>query len=88
MSHEHQPDDCPMCGINDAIGREAEANEAAEEAAERAEREYQGYKQRIANLEYGIDAALEQIADVHDGSDLAAVLEDVRHFLTTYRNLP
>ena len=64
-----------------------EAREAHESAAETAERLYRSYQQRISNLEDGIDAALETIADIHEDSDLTQVIETVRHYLTTYRDV-
>lgn len=79
----HPTDDCPICQTI-----EAEAREAREAAAETDERLYRHYRQRISNLEDGINAALETIDDMHEGSDPRQVIETVRHYLTAYRDLP
>ncbi|MFF7130382.1 hypothetical protein [Streptomyces sp. NPDC008240] len=60
-----------------------ESNEAAAEADENLHRRYE---QRIADLEYGIDAALDAMSDLDDGTDLAQAIANARQMLTAYRN--
>lgn len=62
-----------------------DAREAAEAAAEADENLHRRYTQRIADLEYGIDAALDAMSDL-DGADLDQAIANVRQMLTTYRN--
>lgn len=81
-SAPHPADDCPICQTLDA---EAQAHREA--ADEESERIYRGYTQRISNLEYGIDAALEEITDMDEDSDPQEVIKRVRHWLTTYRDM-
>lgn len=85
MSTQHPADDCPDC---QAQARDAEDRERREAAAEADERLYRSYQQRISNLEYGIDAAIETINDMDEDSDPRTVLDTVRHYLTSYRDLP
>lgn len=63
-----------------------DTREAAEAAAEADENLHRRYKQRIADLEYGIDAALDAMSDLDDDTDLADVFAKVRQMLTSYRN--
>lgn len=64
----------------DAIDRDA--------AAEADERLHRRYEQRISDLEYGIDGALDMLgtlAEEADG-DIANSVRDIRRFLDGYRN--
>ncbi|MCZ4510429.1 hypothetical protein O3Q52_19995 [Streptomyces sp. ActVer] len=79
-STPHPHNDCPDCRT-----RETEARERREADAEAAERSHRDNRQRISDLEYGIDAALEEIAGMDEGSDPRKVIETVRHYLATYR---
>lgn len=60
--------------------------DAREAAAEADENLHRRYVQRIADLEYGIDAALDTMSDLDDDTDLAQVFAKVRQTLTSYRN--
>jgi hypothetical protein len=79
-STPHPHTDCATCQA-----REAEARERRDAEAEAGERVYRDNRQRITDLEYGIDAALEEIADMDEGSDPRKVIETVRQYLATYR---
>jgi hypothetical protein len=79
-STPHPHNDCSACRT-----REAEAREGREAAAEANERSQRDNRQRITGLEYGIDAALEEIAGMDEDSDPQAVIAAVRDYLTTYR---
>jgi hypothetical protein len=79
-STPHPHTDCTACQA-----REAEARERRDAEAEAGERVYRDNRQRITDLEYGIDAALEEIADMDEGSDPRKVIETVRQYLATYR---
>ncbi|MCZ4602929.1 hypothetical protein O3S80_03910 [Streptomyces sp. Lzd4kr] len=63
-----------------------DAREAAEAAAEADENLHRRYTQRIADLEYGIDAALDAMSDLDDDADLEQAFAKVRQTLTAYRN--
>lgn len=80
ISTPHPHNDCSDCRT-----REAEARERRDAEAEAIERVYRDNRQRISNLEYGIDAALEEIAGMDEDSDPQKAIETVRHYLTTYR---
>lgn len=79
-STPHPHNHCAACQAS-----EAEARERRDAEAEAGERVYRDNQQRIINLEYGIDAALEEIAGMDEESDPRKVIETVRHYLATYR---
>ncbi|MGY5048290.1 hypothetical protein ACWDE0_22060 [Streptomyces sp. 900105755] len=62
-----------------------DAREAAELAEDAAQQDFQRLEQRIRSLEYGIDAALDAMSDLDDGTDPEQVIASVRSLLTTYR---
>ncbi|MGW3144849.1 hypothetical protein ACWDG1_09240 [Streptomyces sp. NPDC001177] len=63
-----------------------DTREAAELAAETTEQSFRHLEQRIRDLEYGMDAALDVTSDLDDDSDLKRVIEKARQMLATYRN--
>lgn len=67
-----------------------DAREAAELAADADEAQHARYTQRIANLEYGIDGALDMLDTLADRADdidpdLAVSVRNARQFLDGYR---
>ncbi|MEV4041447.1 hypothetical protein [Streptomyces sp. NPDC049744] len=79
-STPHPHIDCPACRA-----RNADAREDRESAGDANERLHRDSRRRIADLEYGIDAALAEIADMDDDSDPRKVVRNIRHYLATYR---
>lgn len=70
-----------------------ETREEAEIAAEQDEAVYRSYTQRIANLEYGIDGALDMLDTLAERADdtdqeLAVSVRSIRQFLDGYRTQP
>ncbi|MFI8351311.1 hypothetical protein [Streptomyces sp. NPDC085596] len=70
---------------------EFETHEETEMAAEQEEAQYRRYTQRISNLEYGIDGALDMLDTLAErandtDADLAASARRVHQFLTGYRH--
>jgi hypothetical protein len=68
-----------------------DAREATEAAAEATEHSFRRYEQRISDLEYGIDGALDMLDTIAENAeeidaDLAASVRNARRFLDDYRN--